>query len=106
MLDDKYIRFEIADGEKPPLPCRINLVAVGICQVGESIDIQIGFYSNKANTKQPIRNVGALKLYRENGDFILWWSPQKFLYEMLVKGLEVEIAEGFDPHSFLDFKVH
>ncbi|EKN4757181.1 TPA: hypothetical protein PXR14_003315 [Yersinia enterocolitica] len=106
VLDDKYIRFEIADGDKPPLPCRINLVAAGISQVGESIDIQIGFYSNKANIQQPIRNVGALKLYRENGDFILWWSPQKLLYEMLVKGLEVEIAEGFDPHCFLDFKVH
>ena len=106
VLDDKYIRFEIADGDNPPLPCRINLVSAGICQVGESIDIRVGFYSNKANTQQPIRNVGALKLYRENGDFILWWSPQKLLHEMLFKGLKVEIAEGFDPLCFLDFKVH
>lgn len=106
VIDDKYIRFEIADGNNPPLPCRINPITAGLCQHGESIDIQIGFYSNKANTQQPIRNAGGIKLYRENGDFILWWSPQKLLYEMLVKGFEVEIAEGFDPHCFLDFKVH
>lgn len=105
-FDDKYIRFEIADGDKPSLPCRVNLVAAGICQDGETIDIQVGFYSDESNDQQPIRNVGGFKLYRENGDFIVWWSPQKLLYEMLVKGLEIEVAEGFDPLCFLDFKVH
>ena len=106
VLDDIYIRFEIADGDKPSVPCRINLVAAGLCEVGEQIDIEVGFYSKTPNFEQPIRNVGGFQLYRENEEFIVWWSPQKLLYEMLIKGLEVEIAEGFDPHLFLDFKVH
>jgi hypothetical protein len=106
VIDDTYIRFEIADGDKPPLPCRINLVANDISQVGETVDIEVGFHSNEPNCEQPLRNVGAFKLYRQNGDFILWWSPQKLLYEMLVKELEVEITEESDPLAFLDFKVH
>jgi hypothetical protein len=106
VIDDTYVWFEIADGNKSPLPCRINLVANEICQVGEIVDIEVGFHSDKPNCEQPLRNVGGFKLYRENGDFILWWSPQKFLYEMLVKNLQVEIAEGADPLAFLDFKVH
>ncbi|KWS40882.1 hypothetical protein [Pseudomonas syringae] len=106
VLDDTYLRFEIADGDKPSVPCRINLVAAGLCEAGEQIDITVGFYSRTPNFEQPFRNVGGFQLYRENGEFIVWWSPQKLLYEMLIKGLEVEIAEGFDPHLFLDFKVH
>lgn len=106
VIDDTYIRFEIADGEKQPLPCMINLVANDICQVGERVAIEIGFYSDEPNREQPLRNVGAFRLYREDGDFILWWSPQKLLYEMLVKNLEVEITEGSDPLAFLNFKVH
>lgn len=106
VLEDMYLRFEIADGDKPSVPCRINLVAAGICQDGEQIEIKVGFYSKTPNTQQPIRNAAGFQLYRESGEFIVWWSPQKLLYEMLIKGLEVEIAEGFDPHLFLDFKVH
>lgn len=106
VMDDTHIWFEIADSDKPPLPCRINLVANDICQVGERINIKVGFHSDEPNYEQPLRNVGGFQLYRENGDFILWWSPQKLLYEMLVKNLEVEIAEESDPFAFLDFKVH
>ncbi|MGA4554924.1 hypothetical protein [Methylorubrum aminovorans] len=106
VIDDTYIRFEIADGDKQSIPCRINLVSNNICQVGEIVDIEIGFHSEKPNGHQPIRNVGAFKLYRQNGEFILWWSPQKLLYEMIINNLEVEIAEGFDPFAFLDFKLH
>lgn len=106
VIDDSYIHFEIADGDKPPLPCRINLVANDICKHGETVDIEVGFHSAEPGFEQPLRHVGALKLYRDDGDFILWWSPQKLLYEMLVKNLEVEIAEDSDPLAFLDFRVH
>jgi len=106
VIDDNYIWFEIADGDKPPMPCRINLVANDICQVGETVEIEVGFHSDESTRVQPLRNVGAFKLYRESGDFILWWSPQKLLYEMLVNDLKVEIADGSDPLAYLDFRVH
>ncbi|MGC6400289.1 hypothetical protein ACNI3Q_06880 [Sphingomonas sp. FW199] len=106
VIDDTFVHFEIADGQNPPLVCRINLVTNDIGKVGETVDIEVGFHSDEPGDVQPFRNVGAFKLYRENGDFILWWSPQKLLYEMLVKNLVVEIAEGGNPFAFLDFKVH
>ena len=106
VIDDCYIHFEITDGEKPPLPCRINLVANDLCKPGEVVEISVEFFSNTPGQVQPLRNVGAFKIFREDGSFLVWWSPQKILYEMLVNDLEVEIAEGSNPFAFLDYKVH
>ncbi|WP_426954558.1 hypothetical protein [Muricoccus radiodurans] len=100
------IWFEIADGNGTPLPCRIDLAENGICEVGEILELEIGFHSDTPNCQQPHRNVGGFKLYRENGEFVLWWSPQKFLYEMLVNGLKVYVGEEADPYAFLDFRIH
>lgn len=106
VIDDSYIHFEISDGEKPALPCRINLVANGICEPGEVVEISVEFYSKTPGKEQPLRNVGALRIFRSDGTFVLWWSPQKILYEMIVNNLEVEIAEGADLFAFSDYKVH
>lgn len=106
VIDDSCIRFDIADGEKPPVPCRINLVANGLCKYGELVEIHVEFFSKTPGKVQPLRNVGAFKAFREDGSFIVWWSPQKILYEMLVNNLKVEIAEGSNPFAFLDYKVH
>ena len=106
VVDESYIRFDIADGEKPPLPCRINLVANGLCEHGELLEISVEFFSKMPGKEQPLRNVGAFKIFRENGSFIVWWSPQKLLHEMLVNDLKVEIADGSNPFAFLDYKVH
>ena len=106
VIDDRYINFEIADGEKPPLSCRINLVTNELCNSGEVVEISVEFFSKTPVQVQPLRNVGAFKIFREDGSFLVWWSPQKILYEMLVNNLEVEIAEGSNPFAFLDYKVH
>ncbi len=88
------------------MSCRVNLAANGIAGVGETVDIVIGFHASTPNSVQPLRNVGAFKIYGEDGRFILWWSPQKIRYEMLVNDLVVEVADDGDPRAFLDFKVH
>lgn len=106
VIEDSYIHFEITDGMKQPLPCRINLVANGLCEVGEVVDISVEFYSKTPGNEQPLRNVGALRIFRSDGTFVVWWSPQKILYEMIVNNLEVEIAEGRDLFAFSDYKVH
>ena len=105
-LIDGYIYFEIADGESAPLRCRINLVVAGICAADEPVDIEMQFFAKNPGTAQPFRDVGAIKVFKEDGSFVLWWSPQKILYEMLVNELPVEIAENANPLAFLDFKVH
>jgi hypothetical protein len=106
VIDGKFIYFEIADGDKPPLSCRINLVTNQVCGDDETVTISVGFHADTVTGEQPFRNVAAIQVFGRDERFILWWSPQKILYEMLVNDLGVEIAEGGDPFAFLDFKVH
>lgn len=106
VIDDYYINFEIADGDKPPMRCRINLSVNGIGRPEETVEIVVGFHADDEPREQPLRNVGALQIFGDDGRFLVWWSPQKILYEMLVKELIVEVAEEADPLAFLDFKVH
>ena len=101
--DDSYIYFEITDGLREPLRCRISLVANEICKVGETIDIGVEFLTRAPAQPQPFHDVGAIKIYRKDGSFILWWSPQKLLYELLVNNLIVETIG--DPTAFVDFRV-
>lgn len=101
-----YIYFDIVDDEAPPLHCRVNLVAAEICGPNETVDIEMQFFAKTPSRSSPYRGVGALKLFKEDGSFILWWSPQKILYEMLVNELAVEVEENGNPLAFLDFKLH
>lgn len=100
---DNCIKFQISDGNSKPLNCSISLVENGICLEGETVEIEIGFHGANASKTQPLRDVMGFRIRKLNGEFILWWSPYKFLYEVLVNGLKAEI-EG-DPFKFLDFKV-
>ncbi len=105
-LRGSYLYFEIADGATPPLKCRLDLAAAGICGDDEAVDIEVQFFGAKPINQQPFRDVGAIRIFKPDGSFVLWWSPQKILYEMLVTGLQVEVADDGNPLSFLDFKVH
>ncbi|APT34974.1 hypothetical protein MCBMB27_05683 (plasmid) [Methylobacterium phyllosphaerae] len=106
ILKDGYIYFKISDAEHQPLACRINLVSAGICTADETVDIEVSFLSKTPGTEQPFRDVGAIKIYKLDGSFVVWWSPQKILYEMIVNDLPVEVDEDGDPYAFLDFKIH
>lgn len=77
ILKDGYIYFKISDAEHQPLACRINLVSAGICTADETVDIEVSFLSKTPGTEQPFRDVGAIKIYKLDGSFVVWWSPQK-----------------------------
>ena len=103
-LDNGLIEFDITDGTQDPLHCRVSLIENNICAADEVVDIDVQFFSKEPGKERPFRDVGALKVYKLDGTFVLWWSPQKFLYEVIVKNLSAEIMG--DPMRFLDFKVH
>ena len=105
-LIGSYLYFEIADGATLPLKCRLNLAAADICGDDETIDIEVQFFGAKPSNQQPFRDVGAIRVFKPDGSFVVWWSPQKILYEMLVNGLQIEVTDDGNPLSFLDFKVH
>jgi len=105
-LTDAHIFFDIADGRNAPLRCRLNLAEAGVCEDGQAVDIQISFFSEKAETpEQPFRDVAAIRVYDKDNNFLVWWSPQKLLFEMLVRGLRVAIAGDQLPTAFVDFNV-
>lgn len=104
VLQDHALFFEIADGVQQPLKCRVDLVDAGICEPGTPVDVETAWHIDGTGQEQPFREVAAIKLFKVDGTFILWWSPHKILYEMIVNGLRVETADG-DPRSFLDFTV-
>ncbi|WP_406586752.1 hypothetical protein [Asaia lannensis] len=104
-IRDGFIYFEIADGKNQPMKCRIDPVAAKISLPGETLYMETQFFSETLGTVQPLRDVAGIKLFKEDGSFILWWSPQKLLYEYLVDDLRVETTDDADPLSFLDFDV-
>lgn len=105
-LIDSTLHFEIADGDTPPLRCQLDLVAANIIGDHEVFDIEMQFFGAKPVNQQPFREVGAIRVFKADGSFVVWWSPHKILYEMVVNGLPVQVADDGDPLSFLDFKVH
>lgn len=104
-MRDGFIYFEIADGKNQPMKCRIDPVAAKISLPGEKLYVQTEFFFETPGTVQPLRDVAGIKLFKDDDSFILWWSPQKLLYEYVVNDLRVETTDDADPLSFLDFDV-
>ena len=104
-MRDGFIYFEIADGKNPPMKCRINPVAAKLSSPGETLLIETQFFSETPGKVQPLRDVAGIKVLKEDGEFIVWWSPQKLLYEYAVNDFPVETTDDADPLSFLDFDV-
>ena len=98
------IHFDIVDDHQPPLCCHLPLVENGIAAPGEVTELQILFLKKVPDTQPPFNDVGGFKVWREDGSFVVWYSPHKFLYEVLAGSLRANI-DG-DPHRFLDFRVH
>lgn len=103
---NQWLFFEIADGSASPLRCRLDLSSLNFFGAEENINVSVEYFRKNPDSKQPFRNVAAIRIFKETGEFVLWWSPQKILYEMLCNNLPVEVSDDGDPLSFLDFKVH
>lgn len=102
--DDHSISFEITDGISPPLACRLDPVRIGLCEPGGALDIEFGWHREPESKKQPLTNVAAIKVFDAKAGFKVWWSPQKLLFEHLVRGLPVSITG--DASAFTTFEVH
>ncbi|MEN1833874.1 hypothetical protein AAIM60_13370 [Pseudomonas lijiangensis] len=98
------IYFDIVDDHQPPLHCYLPLVENRITSLGEVPEFHIQFLKKDPDTEPPCNDVAGFKIWREDGTFAVWYSPHKFLYEVLAGSLKA-IIDG-DPHRFLDFKVH
>jgi hypothetical protein len=98
------LTFEITDGRQKPLLCHLSFFENGILKPGESLLLDYLFYKNVPTTMPPHDDVAGFRLYHEDETFIVWYSPQKLLYDVLVHGFKVTI-DG-DVSKFLDYTVH
>lgn len=102
--DDDGLRFDIIDGTGPPLNCYLPFAKNGFCEPTGTTDIEFGFHKKMPDKAAPFNDVAAIKLRRANGSFIVWFSPQKFIYEVLCGNVTAEI-DG-NPLQFSDYHVH
>jgi len=99
------IRFEISDcSTKPPLKCTFELAANGFGQPGEDILIDVQFYKKTPDQAPPFNDVAVLKFLDVKNEFLGWFSPAKFIYELLSNSLRADV-EG-DISHYLDYTVH
>ena len=98
------LTFDIVDDVHEPLKCTLDLAENEITAPGEIVEVEVSFFKETPPQAQPFKDVAAIRVYRENGDFVVWYSPQKFLYELLVGRLEAGV-EG-RVQDYLDYHVH
>jgi hypothetical protein len=103
IVGESAITFEITDGSEKRLDCTLNPLEIGLAQVGESLDVQVDFHRNATMDKPPYRQVAGIRIYKGN-EFKVWWSPQKLLFEAIVRDLPLQVRG--DVETFSDFQVH
>lgn len=98
------VRFDIVDDVHEALSCELDLADNEMTDEGEAVEIEVLFYKLKPDQCQPYHDVAGFKIFRMNGEFVVWFSPQKFLYDVLVKGLSARIRGNIV--EYLDYHVH
>lgn len=104
-IEDGLINFEITDGsENQPLQCSFEPQKNGFGKAGEELLIDIQFYKRKPDTAAPFNDVAGIKLFDLNSNFLVWLTPQKFLYEYLSGNLKATVTGQLS--SYIDYEVH
>lgn len=103
-LIDGGLSFHITDNNQPPLKCVLPFVVNGFCEANETTELEFGFYKKDRDEVAPFNDVAAIKVRKLDGEFVIWLSPQKFIYEVLCGNIAAQI-EGH-PLRFSDYHVH
>lgn len=98
------LRFDIVDDIGEPLGCYLPFTENDLCPPEDVIDMQLLFLKKGIDKEPPFNDLGGFRLYKKDGEFIVWLSPQKFIYEVLAGNLTAEL-DG-DPLRFSDYQVH
>lgn len=102
--EQQKITFEIHDDKgNAPLKCEFPYVDI-LNLDPNSICIQALFYKKTADTILPYDTMAGFKILDEKTrDVIVWYSPQKFIYEFVVNKLPISI-EG-EIINYIDYEV-
>jgi hypothetical protein len=104
-VTDGQITFSIADDSNcQPLECTFIPSENGFCKADEELLIDVQFYKKTPDKTEPFNDVGAFKLLTLKNDFLGWFSPSKFLYEVLDRRLKADVVGNIA--DYLDYQVH
>jgi len=99
------IKFEITDGlGNQPLQCSFDPQENGFSKADENLLVEIQFYKRKPDMSTPFNDVAGIRLFDLNRNFLVWLTPQKFLYEYLLGNLKASVNGGIS--SYIDYEVH
>ncbi len=104
-VTDGQITFSITDDSNcQPLECTFIPSENGFCKTDEELLIDVQFYKKTPDKTEPLNDVGAFKLLTLKNDFLGWFSPSKFLYEVLDRRLKADVVGNIA--DYLDYQVH
>lgn len=104
-IADSGITFSITDdSSRQPLECTFVPSENGFCGPDEELLIDLQFFKKTPDTAAPYNDVGAIKFLNLNQNFLGWFSPSKFLYEILDQRLKAKVVGNIA--DYLDFQVH
>ena len=104
VVNDDGITFEINDGQGPHVKGRIEPIRIGLAKPGERLFVESGLHHAATKLPSPWNKVASLRVFDADGNFKVWWSPQKLLYEAINKELPVQFAG--DAARFMAFEIH
>jgi hypothetical protein len=103
-ISNDNISFQIADDINAPLSCTFDPVANGLASRGSPLSVSVESHRKTSDHQQIYSEAAAIRIYDDNGKFLYWLSPQKFLHDVLIAGLDGNISG--DPTPFLIYNVH
>ncbi len=71
---------------------------------GDSLTVDVRFYSVTHEEVPPFNNVAGFQLFDKDKNFIVWFTPERLIYDHVIRGLNVKFNGDF--HQFLDYNVH
>ena len=103
--EDEKIKFEITDSKgNEPLVGEFNPWENDFVPEGKDLILNVGFYKKERDKKPPFNHVASMKLYTEDEEFIVWYTPQKLMHELLQGSLKGKCFG--DLNSFVDYHLH
>ena len=107
IVENGSLTFQITDDSKnDPLVCSIELNENNfLCrETDKEVLVEVQFYKKPADTVHPFNDVAAIKFFTLGNEFIVWYTPQKIIYEHFSGALKANIKGNIQ--NYIDYHVH
>jgi hypothetical protein len=93
--------FEIADDSGHRVSCQLDVFHVLGLTSQSHVEIEVCYMRDVRRKKLPHLRVDALKVFVD-GEFSVWWSPAKLLFEVRTRDLPLRLIGDINPFHIYD----